>query len=129
MKDASRSFNDKSHTFKSIKEVERALAQNNLEMNVRFIRDAILTDSDSARESYYWFDDFFTISGDHMPNSKEIHLEYTTLLALYNKYKSECNYKPLAYKQWQDIWDTLFPHVKIRAYKQVRSSTNIYSYL
>ena len=67
MKDASRSFNDKSHTFKSIKEVERALAQNNLEMNVRFIRDAILTDSDSARESYHCFDDCLLVTSDIKP--------------------------------------------------------------
>ena len=89
-----------------------------MQLTTARLRDAILSGSDAERECYYWFQDFFHFSGDHMPNSNEIHIEFTTQIALYNKYTKECFFKA-AYKQWQAIWDRLFPHVKIRTYKQV----------
>ena len=53
-----------------------------------------------------------------MPNSKEIHLDYVPLKDLYAAYLAETT-GHVEYKQWKAIWDNLFPHVKVRVYKQV----------
>ena len=115
---SSRKFTDKSHTFKSVEEVKRALKDNGLQETEERIRAGILNSGDAAIEAYFWFKDFFHFSGDHMPNSGEIHIENTRYIALYNQYSRECFHK-LGYTQWMEIWKHLFPHVKMREYKQV----------
>lgn len=114
----SRILNDKSHSLRSIEEVNMALKNNNLKASRENVRDMILNGSDADRECFYWLDEFFHFAGDHMPNSKEIHLENQPLLALYDQYATEA-FSKVEYSRWREIWEQLFPHVKLRVYKQV----------
>jgi hypothetical protein len=98
--------------------VKRALRNSGLEETKERVRAAILNSGDASTECYKWFEEFFHFSGDHIPNSNEIHIEHSTYLALYNQYKKEC-VTTLGLSQWKEIWDNLFPHVKMREYKQV----------
>jgi len=65
--------------------------------------------------------EYFDIAGDHMPNSKEIHIENSPLIDLYKIYKKDVILQWLSYTQWLSMWTTLFPHVKMREFKQVLS--------
>jgi hypothetical protein len=98
--------------------VKRALKNNGLEETTERVRAAILSANDASTECYLWFQEFFHFSGDHIPNSNEIHIEHSTHIALYNQYKRECVFA-LGHTQWKQIWEHLFPHVKMREYKQV----------
>lgn len=71
---------------------------------------------------------WFTKMGDQIPNrgNNEIHLELVEKLEIYSEYKAACLsvYKDepeacLSYAKILNVWDKLFPHVKIRVYKQV----------
>jgi hypothetical protein len=81
----------------------------------------VLRGGDASRECYFWFEEFFHFSGDHIPNSNEIHIENCSLISLFKLYRGEC-FNALKFTQWKEIWDELFPHVKMRTYKQVEIS-------
>jgi hypothetical protein len=64
--------------------------------------------------------------GDKVPNraGDEIHLELVEKIEIYNEYKTACIqiYKDdtyLTYDRFIKLWGDVFPHVKIRVYKQV----------
>lgn len=72
-----------------------------------------------------WFEEM----GDQIPNrgGKEIHLELVQKLEIYEEYRNACIsvYKDgpdnfLSYAKFVDVWEKLFPNVKIRVYKQVQ---------
>lgn len=121
--DSSFAFNNRSHASKSIKEIERVLRDQNIEVTQDILRQNVLDGSDEQIECYYWMDDLLNFSGDAMPNRAtggiaELHLESQSLNKLYAQYLSEC-VTHVSAKVWKFIWDNLFPHVKIREYKQV----------
>ena len=69
-----------------------------------------------------WFDTM----GDKVPNRSggEIHLELVEKMEIWEEYVGTCTkvYRDdtyLSYQRFVKLWDQLFPHVKIRAYKQV----------
>jgi len=88
-------------------------------MTADHLRYSILNGSDEQTECYFWFEDYFKFAGDHMPNSKEIHLDNQPLFRLYNMYKTECLGESVDYTRWRSIWNDLFPHVKMRVFKSV----------
>ena len=68
--------------------------------------------------------DWFKTTGDFMPNSKEIHLELQQKNEIYLEYQRTCIefYKDdtfLSYSRFVTLWEQLYPHVKIRVFKQV----------
>jgi len=118
-KSSSRALNDSSHSCSTSKAAKSALENSGLEVTEDRLKVMVLAGTMESRECYEWMEDYFNIAGDHMPNSKEIHLENMKILTLYNKYLKEAIFPPLSYKAWRNIWTELFPHVKIREFKQV----------
>jgi len=117
---ASRSFSDRSHSFTKAKAAELALMNNNLEVTEERIKVMVLPNSDASRACYSWMKEYFEVAGDHMPNSKEIHLENQSILKLYKQYTNQTfSICKLGYTAWRNMWKELFPHVKMREYKQV----------
>ena len=104
---------------KSADDVREALKQNGLEETPDILRNCLLRDNEGEWAAYYWMEEYFHFTGDHMPNSKEIHLDYVPLNELYATYTSEVVENLISYTTWKNIWDNLFSHVKIRVYKQV----------
>ena len=115
---ASRAFGDKSHTSTTAKAASTALMNNNLDITDDRIKVMVLPNTEAARECYVWMKEYFNVAGDHMPNKKEIHLDNEPIFKLYDRYKKQTIYH-LGYTQWRNIWTELFPHVKMREYKQV----------
>lgn len=113
-----RTFSDASHHCADLSTAILALKNNNLEPTSERLKAMLLPNTTASRECYEWMKEYFTVSGDHMPNSKEIHLENTPLIRLHEQYKRETFYH-LQYNAWIKIWRDLFPHVKLRQYKQV----------
>lgn len=70
-----------------------------------------------------WMHNFFQLTGDPMPNTDgEIHLEKQDIKGIYEEYEADFEEKgrnPLCYQSFCKLWTKSFPHVKIRAYKQV----------
>ena len=114
----SRALNDHSHSCKDYHS-----AMNKLQLVTdnpsKYLAGMILPNTDASKEAYYWFKEYFEICGDHMPNSNEIHLESQDKIEIYEVYKRECLHK-FHYTHWDWLWTNLYPHVKIRVYKQVR---------
>jgi len=116
--DGSKAFGDRSHSSQSREDAIKALKNSNLEVTEERLKVILLPNTSEAIECYHWMKDYFNIAGDHMPNSKEIHLENTPLIRLFETYKRE-NVFLLSFSSWREIWKNLFPHVKMRMYKQV----------
>lgn len=70
-----------------------------------------------------WMKYFFELMGDHMPNGKgEIHLEIVTKREIYEEYCVDMMGTGNSYvsaRVFKMLWRNVFPHVKIRRYKQV----------
>jgi hypothetical protein len=70
-----------------------------------------------------WMEEFFKLTGDPMPNTNgELHLEKQEMRSIWLEYFEDFEAKgraPLCYQAFITLWRTAFPHVKIRAYKQV----------
>jgi hypothetical protein len=70
-----------------------------------------------------WLETFFKLVGDKQPNThSEIHLEKQEKKSIYEEYKKDFEYqnrKPMSLSHFLKLWRDAFPHVKIRAYKQV----------
>ena len=99
--------------------MEKVLKRQGLEVTEDRIRRAVLADDPKHFHCYDWLSDFFYFTGDHMPNSKEIHLDNQPLFTLYKLYLSEVFGDFVNFDTWRHIWKECFPHVKLRVYKQV----------
>jgi hypothetical protein len=65
-----------------------------------------------------WLEDYGTYHGDRMPDTKDVLLPYKSVKTdLYWKYNIEtqnCGNHPVSKSQFFKIWDTYFPHLKIK---------------
>lgn len=116
---ADRTINRRSHLVAAEKDLERAFKNNKLEILPENRERALSKDDPSHIECVGWFKDYFYFSGDHMPNGGGIQIEYQLLSDMYNLYLKEAVNKPVCYKEWKRTWREIFPHVKMRIYKQV----------
>ena len=124
VKTADRSLGTRSHAVRTVKELKRILADNNIEIDQRYLRAGVLDGSEAQYECCNWFDEFFKFSGDHMPNSNQIHIDNCPIKTLYKQYADECIFK-VSYKVWKGIWSELFSHVKMRVYKSVTGKCKV----
>ena len=76
-----------------------------------------------------WMSVFFAMVGDQIPNSNEIHLETQEKLEIWAEYVWDMFHlfedNALCYSKFLDLWDTVFPHVKIRVYKDVTGKCTV----
>lgn len=116
---------------KSSKELEAAFRESSIdhaEVSRSIIRNALLRDNEADWACYHWMEEYFYFAGDHMPNSKEIHLDSIDYKVLHGIYEIEVK-DALGYKAWKNIWDKLFSHVKIRVWKNVTGKCDTCAYL
>ena len=90
----------------------------------------LIPNSPKWTSCYAWLKDYFSFVADYMPNTdEEMHLEPCEMSAIYEEYvefyKDDLN-GVIDLKQFYNIWDSLFPHVKIRAFKAVTGILLIY---
>lgn len=126
VKSSGRAISHRSHHVAAEKDLQRAFKDNNLEILPENRERALSKDDPSHIECVSWFKDFFHFSGDHMPNiaGGGIQIENQLYSDLYNLYLKEVVFKPVCYKEWERIWADIFPHVKMRMYKQVSGKCN-----
>jgi hypothetical protein len=76
-----------------------------------------------------WMSVFFQMVGDQIPNSNEIHLETQDKLEIWAEYVWDMHflgeYEALCYTKFLELWDLVFPHVRIRVYKAVTGKCTI----
>ena len=76
-----------------------------------------------------WMSVFFHMVGDQIPNSDEIHLETQEKLEIWAEYVWDMfflgEYEALCYSKFLELWDLVFPHVKIRVYKAVTGKCTV----
>ena len=99
--------------------MKKALSAHGLEETTERIKHSVLNGSYEQHQCYNWLEEFFKYSGDHMPNSNEIHIDNQPLFEIYKLYKSEYLGCTVSMDVWRYIWKECFPHVKMRVYKQV----------
>lgn len=76
----------------------------------------------SATTAFAWMHNFFEMVGDKMPNLNEIHLEPIFVRVVWEEYVDDLKGSLIpALSLWQfgQMWQDLFPHVKIRQFKAV----------
>lgn len=69
-----------------------------------------------------WFREYFDACGDHAPNGRGTHLEITDKIDIYRTYEADMQQagdEILDYTRWIRLWETVFPYVTMRTYKQV----------
>ncbi len=71
-------------------------------------------------ETFIWFRDHFDLIGDSMPNTDgEIHIDKIEKQDIYILYVNEVGKGCLTYSSWLKFWKKVFPHVKVRQWKNV----------
>lgn len=71
---------------------------------------------------FAWMQAFFDAVGDQQPNHAEIHLEPTDIKVVHSEYHQvigDAGEPVLEYHSFLNLWETCFPHVKIREFKAV----------
>lgn len=85
------------------------------------ITAGLTPNSQKYQNAGYWFESFFEESADNCPNRNEMHMEVMSKAELY--VADQAVFHPgegvLTYNHWNEMWKTVYPHVKMRVYKQV----------
>jgi hypothetical protein len=95
-------------------------------LDLKMIQLVACRRSDAHMRAFAWFEAYFDLHGDKMPNRAEIHLENQPKILLWQIYSRETevlydfdDVETLPYTTWNDLWMSCFPHCKVREYKQV----------
>ena len=115
------------HDIPILPSVVKALVKNGSSFGLKIsqsdVTAATLPDTMMAFYTAVWMEHFFKLTGDIVPNSGgEIHLEKQHKKSIWTEYKEEFefrNRRHMSYQNFLNLWKNSFPHVKIRAYKQV----------
>lgn len=88
------------------------------------VKAALTPFSDSYESAVSWFTTHFEDCADNEPNRVEHQLDVIDKTELYQIYVVDTNLdrldsEVLSYSEWLRVWGTVFPFVKVRAYKQV----------
>ena len=89
------------------------------EVDDAMIRAALTPLSDSQQECSLWLDKYFTVNGDHVPNSNEIRLSISTKKDLWQLYchelQRESNFPRsfVSYSIFVTIWNVLYPYCPV----------------
>ena len=79
----------------------------------------LIPNSVSALDAYDWMHEYFNSFGEHVPNSDQIHLEYTPVKSIWEEYLEDSfGAETVSYSYFVRLWHKCFPHVRIREYKQ-----------
>lgn len=120
-------LNDRSNSFAYDAEFQRAFARlaktRGRKLSHTQIAAIQIANTSTALATYSWMDYFFKLVGDFIPNSNdEIHLEPITIQEIHDEYVIDMEHQgdeSLGYEAFLRMWNSCFPYVKIREYKQV----------
>jgi hypothetical protein len=134
-------LNDKSNVVASderhFKEIIEYAALQGIKLSIEQLAALQIPNTPIALETYSWMSFYFSMVGDSIPNSNnEIHLEPTSVLSIYDEYKTEMlidedntskEYYSLV--DFSKLWKLCFPYVKIREFKAVTGKCNTCAHL
>jgi hypothetical protein len=111
------------HDF-SYRETVAMFKANLPEYSPDMIKCALTPSSDIYESAVAWFTEHFDSCADVEPNREECQLDVIDKIELYDIYVVDSNLSGLTedvlcYQEWLRVWHTVFPNVKVRAYKQV----------
>ena len=106
-------------TFRGMKRIANYYG---FELSRQDVAAANIPNSSVSISCYAWMARYFSLVGDEMPNSEEIHLESMHIKEIWEEYRDvmkalDCGY--IALGQFGDLWMKCFPYVKIREFKAV----------
>jgi len=109
----------------SINDVQAIFDANGLDVGVSEARSALVSRASFAHiDAYLWMENYFD-QFESQPNSKEIHIDATWKVSIYNEYLKSVSPKNIESKlslgQFKELWIALFDTVKIRKVKRVSS--------
>ena len=115
-----RSFFGKEYTLDDIQAIFDA---NGLDVGISEARSGLVRSSFAHIDAYLWMENYF-YQFEHQPNSKEIHIDATWKVSIYNDYvasTSSISESKLSLGNFKELWLALFDIVKIRQIKRVSS--------
>jgi hypothetical protein len=108
----------------SLESISKIFDQNNLDLDVRQHRAALVRGSNSYIDASIWMEAYFD-SFCYDPTSKQIHIDATYKTAIYDEYVDECrqilgnDQNVISEPQFTTLWKQLYNNVKIRKLKRV----------
>lgn len=107
----------------SLNDIQAIFDANGLDVGISEARSGLVRASFSHIDAYLWMENYF-YQFEHQPNSKEIHIDATWKVSIYNDYLasiSSTNASKISLGQFKELWLALFNIVKIRKVKRVSS--------
>ena len=108
----------------SLNDVQAIFDANGLDVGVSEARSGLVRASFAHIDAYLWMENYFD-QFESQPNSKEIHIDATWKVSIYNEYLKATSPKLIESKlslgQFKELWIALFDIVKIRKVKRVSS--------
>lgn len=107
----------------SLNDIQAIFDANGLDVGISEARSGLVRASFSHIDAYLWMENYF-YQFEHQPNSKEIHIDATWKVSIYNEYLasiSSTNASKISLGQFKELWLALFNIVKIRKVKRVSS--------
>lgn len=105
-----------------IKEAE----QSGIHLDVEQIQAMKIPNTPESLRAFGWMDWYFNLVGDKQPNSVQIQLETQTIQGVYEEFvehenasKSPQAKNVMCMQTFFKLWKLVFPHVRIREYKDV----------
>ena len=105
----------------SLNDIQAIFDANGLDVGVSEARSGLVRASFAHIDAYLWMENY---QFEHQPNSKEIHIDATWKVTIYNDYlasASTINESKVSLGAFKEIWLALFDIVKIRKIKRVSS--------
>lgn len=118
------------------KKIVKYCALSGIKLTVEQLAALQIPNTSVALETYSWLHFFFELVGDTVPNSgDDIHLEPTTIKEVYEEYRVDMVAMKIDTKDiysvsaFAKMWDSCYPHVKIREYKAVSGKCDTCAHL
>jgi hypothetical protein len=124
-----KTFNDRTQvSSETFQKVQNALIQSDINIDWNTLTNFVVPNSVATMRCKSWMKQFFNLVGDKMPNTvtEEIHLDCMKKKDVYEEYTinmrnwhGETARQYLSLVAFNKLWDTFFPHVKVREHKAV----------
>jgi len=125
-----RSYSDRVVHHFSFNETATVFAKNVGYVDSNMTRAAMTPLSNIQQNVIVWIEDYGNSFGDFSPNSNDVALSASTKEEIYEDYKcsmSSFNEPYISLKVFLDLWNTLFPHYKLRKWCSIPHKCEICS--
>lgn len=105
----------------------REAASSGIELTTQQLQAMKISNSPESLHAYGWMDWYFNLVGDKMPNKDQIQLETQFMSDVHEEYvehqklskSPQVSNNIMCYESFYRLWKAIFPHVRIREYKNV----------